>query len=348
MRHEKREAVISEVKSKCFQRTHKCGLGIPKTWKEALEMDKENGNHLWEDSTKQEMKNSRVAFEECDGDVDDSQGHKQITCHLIFDVKLLDCFRRKARFVADGHKVSTPPLMSCSTVVSGDSVRMSLLVAALNDSDILGCDVQNAFPSADNLEKHCLIAGDEFCHKKGKIFTVARAPCGLKSASAAFQSSMAKKLDEVNFVSSTADPDVWLRPAIKSDGSEHCEHVLCCVDDILATSTDPGLASEGSKGGTVKFENGEIETPERCLGAELQKKSINGIPCWAITSEECIEAAVDTVKASMAKGNEWSITKGAGTPMNITFVPELDDGPELKPNDITSHQEMDWCAPMGC
>ena len=33
---------------------------------------------------------------------------------------------------------------------------------------------------------------------------------GLKSASAAFRSFMAKKQDEMNFVSSTADPDVWL------------------------------------------------------------------------------------------------------------------------------------------
>ena len=58
-----------KAKSKCFQRTRKCGLGIPKTWKEALAADKENGDHLWEDAIRQEMKNSRVAFEECDGDI---------------------------------------------------------------------------------------------------------------------------------------------------------------------------------------------------------------------------------------------------------------------------------------
>ena len=47
------------------------------------------------------------------------------------------------------------------------------------------------------------------------------------------------------------------------------------MDDILAVSTDPRLVSEGLKGGTVKFENDEIETPEMHLGAKLQKKSIN-------------------------------------------------------------------------
>ena len=131
-----------------------------------------------------------------------------MTCHLIFDIKISECFRRKARFAADGHKVLTPPLMSCGTVVSRDSARISLLIAASNDLDALRCDVQNAFPSANDLERHCSIAGNEFGHEKGKIFTVVRALCGLKSASAAFGSFMAKKSDEMNFVSSTADPDV--------------------------------------------------------------------------------------------------------------------------------------------
>ena len=71
--------------------------------------------------------------------------------------------------MADGHKVSTPPSMSYSTVVSRDSVRILLLAAALNDLDILGCDVQNAFLSARNLEKHYLIAGDEFGDEKGNL-----------------------------------------------------------------------------------------------------------------------------------------------------------------------------------
>ena len=70
------------------------------------------------------------------------------------------------------------------------------------------------------MEKHHLIAGDKFGHEKGKIFTVAGALCGLKSASAAFRSFMAEKSDEMNFASSTADPDALLHPAIEPDGSE--------------------------------------------------------------------------------------------------------------------------------
>ena len=117
----------------------------------------------------------------------------------------------------------------------------------------MGADVQNSFLSADNLEKHWIRAGPKFGEEQGKVFIVVRALYGLKSASAAFRSFIAKKLDEIGFNSSPADPDVWLRPVIKSDGEEYCEYVLMYVDDILAISIDPTriLKSMEEKNGEV-------------------------------------------------------------------------------------------------
>jgi len=47
------------------------------------------------------------AVAEYKGDAKDLIGYQRITGHLIFDVKLGENFRRKARFVADGHKTKT-------------------------------------------------------------------------------------------------------------------------------------------------------------------------------------------------------------------------------------------------
>jgi hypothetical protein len=44
----------------------------------------------------------RPAFEVCDKDASDI-GYQEVKCHLIFDVKMGENFRRKARFVAGGH-----------------------------------------------------------------------------------------------------------------------------------------------------------------------------------------------------------------------------------------------------
>jgi len=40
----------------------KFGIDIPRTVEEAIRLDNEDGNTLWQDSIKLEMKNSRIAF----------------------------------------------------------------------------------------------------------------------------------------------------------------------------------------------------------------------------------------------------------------------------------------------
>eukprot|EP00978_Attheya_sp_CCMP212_P017505 scaffold46664_cov63-Attheya_sp.AAC.6 len=99
------------------------------------------------------MKNVRIAFEEYDDNPEELIGYEEITGHLVFDVKLGENFRRKARYCADGHKTGAPSSVTYSTVVSRDSVRILLTIAALNDLKILGADVQNTFLTAPNKEK---------------------------------------------------------------------------------------------------------------------------------------------------------------------------------------------------
>ena len=50
-------------------------------------------------------------------------------------------FTRKTRFVANGSKTEGPASLICSSVVSRDSVRLALLIAAPNDLDLMACDI---------------------------------------------------------------------------------------------------------------------------------------------------------------------------------------------------------------
>ena len=77
------------------------------------------------------MTNVRVAFDILKEGVRAPIGHKQINCHLIFDVKMED-FRRKAPLVAGGHMTDTPKCMTYSSVVGRETVRIALTIAALN------------------------------------------------------------------------------------------------------------------------------------------------------------------------------------------------------------------------
>ena len=58
-------------------------------------------------------------------------------CHMIFDVKFGENFRRKARLVAGGHMTDTPNTLTYSSVVSHDSVHIVLKIVALNELSVM-------------------------------------------------------------------------------------------------------------------------------------------------------------------------------------------------------------------
>ena len=120
----KRNRIIAKVRSKYWVRTHKFGIKVPKTIAEARKFDAENGNTLWWDAILKEMRNVRPAFENWEGSKEDlPPGYQEIKCHIIFDIKMGENFRRKARFVAGGHTTEVPDnLITYSSVVSRDSV----------------------------------------------------------------------------------------------------------------------------------------------------------------------------------------------------------------------------------
>ena len=101
----RRNRILSKVKTRYWQTTHKFGIKLSKTVKEALLIDKENGNTFWTDAIKLEMTNVRPAFRKWeDGDLQDALGGKKlvgyqrIRCHLIFDIKMDGKFTRKSSF----------------------------------------------------------------------------------------------------------------------------------------------------------------------------------------------------------------------------------------------------------
>ena len=60
----KRDSIISLVKkrqTRYMKKTHKFGIEMPKTVKEAAELDRKNGDTKWMDAIAKEMINVRVA-----------------------------------------------------------------------------------------------------------------------------------------------------------------------------------------------------------------------------------------------------------------------------------------------
>ncbi len=89
----KRDRIISLVfkwTTRYIKRTHKFGIEVPKTVKEALALDLKNGNTLWVDAIAKEMKEVRIAFNILPDGRSAPIGYQKIPCHMIFDVKMED------------------------------------------------------------------------------------------------------------------------------------------------------------------------------------------------------------------------------------------------------------------
>ncbi len=127
--------------------TYKFGIALPKTVKEALELDKKNGNTFWADAIAKEMKDVCVAFKILLDGQSAPIGYQKIPCHMIFDIKMED-IRCKARLVAVEHMTKAPATITYASVVSRKTVCIALLMAALNDLNVKVGDVLNAYITA--------------------------------------------------------------------------------------------------------------------------------------------------------------------------------------------------------
>ena len=106
---------------------------------------------------------------------------------------------------------------------------------------------------------------------------VVRALYGLKSSGAAFRALLAKTLHEIGYQPTKADPDVWIRKAVKPKRFEYYELVLCYVNDVLLISHK---AMETMDGIRTKFtlKGDKVEEPDLYLGVQLLRE--NGDCKW--------------------------------------------------------------------
>ena len=109
----------------------------------------------------------RLAFQTLDEEKPVPIGYKFICCHTIFDMKM-KYFGRKAHLNAGGHMTETPTTMTYASVVYNGSVRLDLMLSALNVLDVKCCDVENAYITVPITDKVWSILGPKFGADAGR------------------------------------------------------------------------------------------------------------------------------------------------------------------------------------
>ena len=217
--HPKRHAKISNklIRAVKQSRIHQIrasaryqhGFQVPKDFNDAIRLDKENSNTHWQDAMDLEL--------------------TQIHEYKVFKDTVKHDEKFKARLVADGHLTKEP-------VVSLRSLRMVVFLSQLNDFEIWGADVGNAYLEVYTDEKLGTIAGPEFKELQGHLLIVIKTLRRTCSGGARWHDRLFDILQELKFKPSKADPDVWMRP---EPGGTCYEYIAVYVDDLAIAAKDP-------------------------------------------------------------------------------------------------------------
>ena len=346
----KREAIISQVTSRIRKTSHKYGIEVPTSLKHAAEIDSRNKNTFWRDAIAMEMSSIGVAFDILETGQVAPVGFKRTSGHIIFDVKM--DFTRKARWVLDGHRQPSPEGSTYAGVVSRESFIISFTYEALNGVDVWACDIQSAYLQAPTTEKYYIICGQEFgLENVGKIAVIRRAIYGGKAAGRDFRNHLRSCMEHLGFTACLADPNVWMRPAIKSSGQEYYEYVLLYTDDALVVSDEAEDIIRNQIGKYFVVKKGSIGPPTRYLGGSVRKVLLDNMAeAWTFSSSQYVRAAADNVESYLKKKG-LSFPKSCDSPLPTSYRPELDVTPELSVEDASHFQSLigvlRWIVELG-
>ena len=190
-----------------------------------LELTQIHEDKVFKDTGKAQFHNGKVVTPD---------GFQKIRVHFVYAVKHDGRF--KARLVADGHLTKEPVESIYSGVVSLRSLRMVVFLSQLNNLEIWGADVGNAYLEAYTDERLCIIAGPEFKELQGHLLIMIKALYGTRSGGARWHDRLFDIFQELKFKPSKADPDVWMRP---EPGGTCYEYIAVYVDDLAIAAKDP-------------------------------------------------------------------------------------------------------------
>ena len=348
----KRDRIIAKVTKRYAKITHKFGIELPESVEHAYEIDKKNGNNLWHEAIEAEMEKVRIAFKILADTDDIPPGYQEMDCKMVFDIKLGEGFRRKARMVGRGFQVDTSSYVTYASVVSRETVRIALTVAALHDLEVKTSDIQNAYLTAPCTEKIWVKLGKEFGPDAGKRAIVVRALYGLGSAGASFTSHLANCLRHMKYKPCRADPDLWYKEDKYPDGERYYRYILCYVDDILSIGLK--AAEELKKlDHYFQMKPGSIGDPDIYLGTKLKPIVLpNGVIAWGMSSSKYVQEAVANVDRYLASNHIGkTLKRKVKSTWPTGYEAELDTSEELEAREASFYQHLigvlHWIVELG-
>ncbi|MFM7530855.1 MAG: Ty1/Copia family ribonuclease HI, partial [Nodosilinea sp.] len=155
--------------------------------------------------------------------------------------------------------------------------------------------------------------------------------------------------NNLGWKSCRADPDVWLRPAVKSDNTPYYEYLFIHTDDLLCVSENPREALDQINSYFL-LKPESVGEPSTYLGGQISKFYIEGGAKWAYGSERYVKEALRVIKKKL---DEYGMCLKAktNTVLPSGYRPELDSTPELEEDEATFYMQavgiLRWIVELG-
>ena len=317
---------------------YKFGTQVPNDYNHARQLDAKNGNLNWKKAEETEVGqiDAYEAFKDLGKGAKPPPGYRKITVHLVYDVK--HDGRHKARLVAGGHLTGTPVDSVYSSVVSLHGLRITIFLAELNQMEVWGADVGNAYLEAFTQEKIYIIAGPIFGNREGHTLLIQKALYGLKSSGLRWWERFSDILHDMGFRPSKAEDDIWMRKS----GNIY-EYIARYVDDLAIVSQNPSTITETL---TQKYKlklkgTGPIDYH---LGVNFFRDQ-QGVLCMA--PKKYIDRMIENYTRMFGVKPRQTVL----SPLEKGDHPELDDSPELNEDGIRKYQSLigalQWAVSLG-
>ena len=332
--------MANQAKLRSYRTTpkYKFGFIVPRDYKQAMDLDKKNGNTKFKDCTDLELKqiDDYKTFLDLGKGTKAPDGSKKIGVHLVYDIK--HDGRHKARLVADGHRTDIPLTSVYSGVVSLRGLRIVLFLAELNDLKLWATDIGNAYLEAKTQEKVHIIAGPEFGDREGHTLVINKALYGLRSSGLRWHEKLAKILLKMGFTPCKVEPDIWMR----KNGTKY-EYIAVYVDDLAIAAENPKEITDTLEQ-EYHFKLKGTGPLEYHLGCDFFRDDL-GVLCFS--PKRYIDKMLEGYKTLFGNKPKTNVT----SPLEKGDHPELDDSELLDEEGISKYQSLigslQWAISLG-
>ena len=150
-------------------------------------------------------------------------------------------------------------------------------------------------------------------------------------------------MEFLNYKSCLAGSDVWMRPAIKSDGNTYYEYILLYVDDTLVVSENAQSILRNELGRYFHLKEESIGPPTVYLGSRVHKVQLeNGVWAWSFSSSQYVQSAIKNIEEYVGRpeNSHLKIPLKAEPPLTMSYRLGLDVLPELMLKDSAYYQSL--------